>query len=198
LSQSSTQSANLAALDDRQRQDSGIATVELLASQYTHFRDGPMRSTDAQEMSDGQDLLLRLGGCRSWLDSETAFASVTQKSESSNAAPHQRERTDPHRRNGDELLPGILTAQDALANLRKALVNPQAAREAPNQFRALRRVALKLSPSSGPAFYSWLMSLTCALKTDKLWNKLWNKITLASGYCCCCCRSLDDHLRSTG
>jgi hypothetical protein len=38
---------NFVASDDRQRQDSVIATVEPLTFQDTRFRDGLMRSTDA-------------------------------------------------------------------------------------------------------------------------------------------------------
>jgi hypothetical protein len=41
---------------DRHRQDSVIDTVEPLASRDTHFRDGLIRGTEAQELSDGLDL----------------------------------------------------------------------------------------------------------------------------------------------
>jgi hypothetical protein len=41
---------------DRRRLDSVIDTVKLLASRDTHFRDGPIRGTEAQELSDGLDL----------------------------------------------------------------------------------------------------------------------------------------------
>jgi hypothetical protein len=41
---------------DRCRPDSVIDTVEPLASRDTHFRDGLIRGTEAQELSDGLDL----------------------------------------------------------------------------------------------------------------------------------------------
>jgi hypothetical protein len=41
---------------DRRRPDSVINTVESLASCDTHFRDGPIRDTEAQKLSDGLDL----------------------------------------------------------------------------------------------------------------------------------------------
>jgi hypothetical protein len=40
---------------NRRRLDSVIDTVEPLASRDTHFRDGPIRGTKAQELSDGLD-----------------------------------------------------------------------------------------------------------------------------------------------
>jgi hypothetical protein len=40
---------------DRRRPDSVIDTVEPLASCDTHFWDGPIRGTEAQELSDGLD-----------------------------------------------------------------------------------------------------------------------------------------------
>jgi hypothetical protein len=40
---------------DRRRPDSVIDTVEPLTSRDTHFRDGPIRGTEAQELSDGLD-----------------------------------------------------------------------------------------------------------------------------------------------
>jgi hypothetical protein len=40
---------------DRHRQDSVIDTVEPLASCDTHFQDGLIHSTEAQELSDGLD-----------------------------------------------------------------------------------------------------------------------------------------------
>ena len=39
----------------RQNQDTTIALIETLVSQGTHSRDGPIRGTDAQELSDGID-----------------------------------------------------------------------------------------------------------------------------------------------
>jgi hypothetical protein len=41
---------------DRRRPDSVINTVKPLASHDTHFRDGLIRGTEAQELSDGLDL----------------------------------------------------------------------------------------------------------------------------------------------
>jgi hypothetical protein len=40
---------------DRRRPDSVIDTVEPLASHDTHFQDGPIRGTKAQELSNGLD-----------------------------------------------------------------------------------------------------------------------------------------------
>jgi hypothetical protein len=40
---------------DRRRPDSVIDTVEPLASYDTHFQDGPIHGTEAQELSDGLD-----------------------------------------------------------------------------------------------------------------------------------------------
>jgi hypothetical protein len=41
---------------DRRRPDSVIDTVEPLASRDTHFQDGLIHGTEAQELSDGLDL----------------------------------------------------------------------------------------------------------------------------------------------
>jgi hypothetical protein len=41
---------------DRRRPDSVINTVKPLASRDTHFRDGLIRGTKAQELSNGLDL----------------------------------------------------------------------------------------------------------------------------------------------
>jgi hypothetical protein len=38
-----------------ERRDTVISSVEPLTGQGTRYRDGPMRGTDAQELSDGQD-----------------------------------------------------------------------------------------------------------------------------------------------
>ena len=38
-----------------ERQDTIISSIKPLTTQQTRYRDGPMRNTDAQELSDGQN-----------------------------------------------------------------------------------------------------------------------------------------------
>jgi hypothetical protein len=119
---------------DRRRPDSVIDTVKPLASRDTHFRDGPIRGTEAQELSDGLDrtfdawkrqILARFRDDPGWYDSEERKLEYMLRRTKGDAQIHMLAGI------GDELLPGTFeTVQDALVTLRQALVNPQALRVA--------------------------------------------------------------------
>jgi hypothetical protein len=80
----------------------------------------------------------------------------------------------------DELLPGFFeTAQDALAALRQALMNPQALREAQNQFRALRISNIESFAQFRTRFL--LLAHESHLRPNDYRNELWYKITPTLG-----------------
>ena len=80
----------------------------------------------------------------------------------------------------DELLPSFFeTAKDALATLQQALVNPQALREAQNQFQALCISASKAFAQFRTRFL--LLAHESHLRPEDYQNELWHKITPALG-----------------
>jgi hypothetical protein len=168
---------------DRHRPDSVIDTVEPLASRDTHFRDGPIRGTEAQELSDGLDptfdawkrqILARFRDDPGWYDSEERKLEYMLRRTKGDAQIHMLAGM------GDELLPGTFeTVQDALVTLQQALVNPQALRVAQNQFRAL-------CISNSEAFAQFrtrflLLAHKSHLRPEDYRDELWHKITPALG-----------------
>jgi hypothetical protein len=79
---------------------------------------------------------------------------------------------------GDKLLPRTFeTVQNAFVNLRQALVNPQALREAQNQFRALRIGNSEAFAQFRTRFL--LLAHESHLRPKDYRDKLWHKITPA-------------------
>ena len=80
----------------------------------------------------------------------------------------------------DERLPGFFeTAQDALRALCQALVNPQALREAQNQFRALRMSSTEPFAQFRTRFL--LLAHESHVRPEDYRDELWYKITPALG-----------------
>ena len=117
-----------------ERQATVISSVEPLATYETRSRDGPMRGIDAQELSDGIDptfeawrlqILARFRDDPGWYNSEERKLDYMLRRTRGDAQIHMIAGMK------DETLPGFFEmAQEALTNLRQALVNPQALREA--------------------------------------------------------------------
>jgi hypothetical protein len=160
-----------------------IDTVEPLASRDTHFRDGPIRGTEAQELSDGLDptfdawkrqILARFRDDPGWYDSEERKLEYMLRRTKGDAQIHMLAGM------GDELLPGTFeTVQDALVSLRQALVNPQALRVAQNQFRALRMGNSEAFAQFRTRFL--LLAHESHLRPEDYRDELWHKITPALG-----------------
>jgi Zinc knuckle len=165
-----------------ERQDTVISSVEP-TSRQSPFRDGPMRGTDAQELSDGTDptfeawrlqILARFRDDPGWYNSEERKLDYMLRRTKGDAQIHMIAGMK------DESLPGFFeTAQDALANLRQALVNPQATREAQNQFRALRMGNSEAFAQFRTRFL--LLAHESHLRQEDYRDELWNKITPALG-----------------
>jgi hypothetical protein len=100
-----------------------------------------MCNTDAQELSDGQDptfeawrlqVLARFEDDPGWYNSKERKLNYILRYTRGDAQIYMIAGMK------DKLLPGFFkSAQDALATLQQALVNPQASQEAQNQFQAL-------------------------------------------------------------
>jgi hypothetical protein len=165
------------------RQETVISSVEPQTTRETRFRDGPMRGTDAQELSDGQDptfeawrlqVLARFRDDPGWYNSEERKLDYMLRRTRGDAQIHMIAGMK------DESLPGFFeSAQDALANLRQALVNPQALREAQNQFRALRMGHSETFAQFRTRFL--LLAHESHLRLEDYRDELWNKITPALG-----------------
>jgi hypothetical protein len=165
------------------RQGTVISSVEPPTSRETQFRDGPMRGTDAQELSDGTDptfeawrlqILARFRDDPGWYNSEERKLDYMLRRTRGDAQIHMIAGMK------DESLPGFFeTARDALAHLRQALVNPQALREARNQFRALRMGSSEAFAQFRTRFL--LLAHESHLRHEDYRDELWNKITPALG-----------------
>ena len=142
-----------------------------------------MRGTDAQELSNGQDptfeawrlqIEARFGDDPSWYNTEKRKLDYMLRRTSGDAQTHMIAGMK------DKRLPGFFkTAQDALAALRQALTNPQAVREAQNQFRALRMGATESFAQFRTRFL--LLAHESNLRPDDYRDELWYKITPALG-----------------
>ena len=147
------------------------------------YRDSPMRGTDAQELSNGQNptfeawrlqIEARFRDDPSWYNTEKRKLDYMLRRTSEDAQTHMIAGMK------DKRLPGFFkTAQDALAALRQALTNPQAVREAQNQFRALRMGATESFAQFRTRFL--LLAHESNLRPDDYRDELWYKITPTLG-----------------
>ena len=168
---------------ERIDRDTAISSVETLAAQRTGSRDGPIRGTDAQELSDGADptfeawrlqVLARFRDDPGWYNSEERKLDYMLRRTKGNAQVHMLAGMQ------DEQFPGFFeTAQDALRALRQALVNPQALREAQHQFRALRMSSTEPFAQFRTRFL--LLAHESHVRPEDYRDELWYKITPALG-----------------
>ena len=174
---------NLTTPSAYEHQGTVITSVEPLATYETRSWDGPLRGTDAQELSNGVDptfeawrlqILARFRDNPGWYNSEERKLDYMLRRTRGDSQIHMIARIK------DELLLGFFeTAQDALAALRQALVNPQALREAQNQFRALRMGNSEAFAQFRTRFL--LLAHESHLRPEDYRDELWHKITPALG-----------------
>ena len=166
-----------------EHRDTIISSVEHATPKEKRHQDGPIRGTDAQELSDGQDptfeawrlqILARFRDDPGWYNSEECKLDYILRRTKGDAQIHVIAGMK------DEQLPGFFeTAEDALATLRQALVNPQAVREAQNEFRALRMNSTEAFSQFRTRFL--LLAHESHVRPEDYRDELWNKITPALG-----------------
>jgi hypothetical protein len=162
-----------------ERRDTVISSTEPQAIRETHFRDGPMRSIDAQELSNGMDptfdawklqLEDRFEDDHNWYNTERRKLAYMLRRTKGNAQVHMIAGMK------NKELPGFFhTAQDALNSLEHALTNPQATKEAQKLFR-------KLIMSNTESFAQFrtqflLLAQESHLRPEDYRDELWDKIT---------------------
>jgi hypothetical protein len=163
------------------RQETVISSVEPLINRETSFRDGPMRGTDAQELSDGLDptfaawklqVSARFEDDPGWYNSERRKLDYLLRRTRGEAQVHMLAGMK------DRELPGFFyTHEEALASLEQALTNPQASKEAQDLFRELRMTSSETFAQFRTRFL--LLAHESHLRPEEYRTELWYKISPA-------------------